>query len=402
MKIKFETGYRTLLVILLVLWAWSIWAAVQSGTNQAAPAKTSSLALVRSMEQWQEEPVTFGLDEVGFLREHTVLHQPLWKYLASLIYILLAFYVAKLLDWSTRVWLRKAVNRSPSKLGELLLEFLRGPVKVVAFVVLLHLGLNLFDWPAVVNRYFSKGLILVVAASLTYLVIKILGLLLDAWRRKAAAGADEKFQAQLFSFLKTTLTVFVVIVAVLVTAQNLGMNITAAITSLSIGGLAVGLAAQDTLANFFGAIAVLVDKPFRVGDQIKVESSEGEVEEVGLRSTRIRNPDGYIIAVPNKVMGNASINNYSRRANIKTTMNVLLPKTLPASKVRQATQILREIYSSHPMTANLRVSFNQFSGPNLNVLVLHWWKGTDYDQYLSGMEALNLAAKERLDAEGCL
>src|SRR5512133_3761286 len=101
MKIKFETGYRTLLVILLVLWAWSLWAAVQSATNLPAPVKTNSLPLVRTVEQWQENPVTFGLDDVGFLREHSVLHQPLWKYLASLIYILLAFYVAKLLDWST-------------------------------------------------------------------------------------------------------------------------------------------------------------------------------------------------------------------------------------------------------------------------------------------------------------
>ena len=80
--------------------------------------------------------------------------------------------------------------------------------------------------------------------------------------------------------------------AVLVTAQNLGINITAAITSLSIGGLAVGLAAQDTLANLFGAVAVFVDKPFRVGDVIKLDGAEGTVETIGLRSTRVRNPDG--------------------------------------------------------------------------------------------------------------
>ena len=400
MRIKFKTGYRAALIGLVMIWAWSLWAAAQSSTNEPPRAGARSSALVSKVQRWSENPVTFGLDQVAILDQHTLFGHPLWKYLASLIYVLLAFYVAKLLDWSTRAWLKTFVRRSRSKLGELVLQFLRGPVKVVVFVVLLHLGLNLFDWPAVANYYFSKGLILLVAASLTYMAVKVVTLMLDVWRQRAAPETDAKFHAQLFSFLQTAATIFVVIVAMLVTAQNMGVNITAAITSLSIGGLAVGLAAQDTLANLFGAIAVLVDKPFRVGDQIKVDSSEGEVEAVGLRSTRIRNPEGYLIAVPNKTMGNASISNLSRRTSIKTTMNLLLPRTLDGQKVRRALALLREIYRANPSTEDVWVSLNQFAGANLNILIVHWWKGTDYQKYLAGMEELNLAAKERLEAEG--
>jgi MscS family membrane protein len=401
MKLKFETAFRLAIWLLISLCVWSLWAAEQQ-TNSApgttlGPANKGS-AFVRAVQRWEQNPLTFKLDQVEVLRDNSFLGEPLWKYLASLIYILLAFYVAKLLDWIARVWLKR-VTRTPGKVRELLLGLLRGPIKVVVFVVLLHLGLNLFDWAPLVKLYLSKVLILVVAGSLTYLTIKIVLLLLDLWRQRAAPETDQRFHEQLFSFLQKTLTAFVIIVAVLVTAQNMGINITAVITSLSIGGLAVGLAAQDTLANFFGAIAVLVDKPFRVGDQIKVEANEGIVEAVGLRSTRLRNADGHLIAVPNKTMGNASITNISRRPTIRTSMNFLLPRTFPTAKIKRAVEILREVYGGHPRTEDLSVTFNQFAGANINLLLIHWWKGTDYQEYATAMHDLNFAAQERLEAE---
>ncbi len=400
MKLNLDKGWRVLLLLLCALWAWSIWAAAQSSTNTPAVASTNrTTGLEQDLARFEQNPLTFKLDEVPLLRENTFFGEPLWKYAASAIYIFLAFYVSKLLDWIARVWLRR-VTHTQSKLKELLLNLLRGPIKIVVFVVLLHVGLTLFNWSPTAKVYLSKALVLVVAASLTYLTVKIVDLLLDIWRQRAAPGTDQKFHAQLFSFLQKTFTIFVIIVAVLVTAQNMGVNITAAITSLSIGGLAVGLAAQDTLANLFGAIAVLVDKPFHVGDQVKVENNEGIVEAVGLRSTRIRSSEGHLIAVPNKTMGNASITNVTRRQSIKTTMNLALPYSLPAAKIKRAVAILLEVYRGNPMTEDVWVNFNQFAGSNINIHVTHWWKGTDYQKYLAAMEELNLAAKERLDAEG--
>ncbi len=399
MKLKPETAWRGLLLVMAVAWAWSVWAGVQSQTNSAPASPTNAPALVRTFEKLGSNALTFKLDQIEVLRDHFFLSEPLWKYAASAVYVFLAFYVSKLLDWITRVWLRRA-TRSESRLKELLLGLLRGPIKIVLFVVLLDIGLNLFEWSPLVKFYLAKALVIIVAASLTYLTVKIIAVLLDVWRQRAAPEADQRFQEQLFSFLQKSLTGFVIIVGVLVTAQNLGVNITAAITSLSIGGLAVGLAAQDTLANLFGAVAVLVDKPFHVGDQIRVDTNEGTVEAVGLRSTRIRNADGYVIAVPNKTMGNASITNMTRRNSIRTAMTLALPQNLPGEKVRRALALLREVYCANPNTQDFWVSFNEFAGGKLNIILIHWWKGTDYQKYLSGIQELNLAAKDRLDAEG--
>lgn len=386
------------ILLFLVFWFGTSGLRAQTNNNKPAAITNEPSALIQDVERLK--PVSFNLDRFATLRQNTFLGEPLWKYVASLIYLLLAFYAAKLIDFIARVWLKRVASRSTLGFDEVLLDLLHGPIKVVIFVVLLNIGLNIFDWSPRIRLYLSNALIVVVAASLTYLTIRILDLLLNIWRRRHAREADRKFNDQLFSVIRISLNTFVIVISVLVTAQNMNINITAAIASLSIGGLAVGLAAQDTLANLFGAVAVFVDKPFRVGDQIKLDGAEGVVETVGLRSTRVRSSDGHLIAVPNKTMGNATITNITQRPHIKTVMNFALAHTVPTDKVKRALAILEEVYRANPMTQDAWISFNQFAGANLNIQVVHWWKGTDYKKYLAGLQEMNLAVKDRFEAEG--
>src|SRR2546423_10665054 len=162
------------------------------------------------------------------------------------------------------------------------------------------------------------------------------------WRQRTVADTDRTFDEQLFPIIRKSLKVFVVVVAVLITSQNLGINITTALAGLSVGGLALGLAAQDTVANLFGAVAIFMDKPFRVGDRIQLDSVDGTVETIGLRSTRVRNLDGHPITVPNKTMGNSTINNVTRPPNIKTVLNIGITYDTPADKGKTALRILPE------------------------------------------------------------
>ena len=401
MRARFDPIFRAALVFLLATTAWSLWAGAQTVTNQAeAILSNRPTPMLLGVERFEEHHMSFGLDQVGPLRELKLLGEPLWKYLASLIYVLLAFCAARFVDFGARVWLRRLASRTQTELDDLLLELIHGPVRLLTFVLFLNLGITIFEWSEAAKLFLSKGLILIVASSLTYLGVKVSNLLLDVWKRRTARDGDVKFDDQLFSIIRRSLSAFVIVVGVLVAAQNLGVNITAAVTSLSIGGLAVGLAAQDTLANLFGAVAVFVDKPFRLGDQIKLDNAEGQVEVVGLRSTRLRHPDGQLVAVPNKIMGNAIITNVSARPNIRTSMNLVLSQQLPADKIKRALALLDEIYRGHPMTADLTLSFNRFAGRHINIMVIHWWRGSDNQKYLAGIQEMNLAVKERFDAEG--
>lgn len=379
------------------------WLAAQTNTNAAAatnaPARaTPATNLLTQLAAERRELLTFGLDSFEPLRT-TFLGNPLWQYLASLIYIVLAFYVAKFLDWLTRVWLRRFTGKTKTTVDDQLLELLNGPIKVVTFVVFLHIGLSIFHWPPLAELWLHKAFVVILAVSLTYMALKVTDVLVDLWRGRAV-DLEKGMNDQLFIVISKGLKAFLLVIAALVTMQNLGVNVTAAIASLSIGGLAIGLAAQDTLANLFGAVAIFADKPFRVGDRIKLDTVDGQVETIGLRSTRVRSLDGHLITIPNKTMGSATITNVTARPNIKTEMNLGLTYDTPTAKVQRASALLEEIYRAHPLTSDVWISFNRFDAFALNIYVVHWWNGVEPKAHLAGMQELNLEIKRRFEAEG--
>ena len=410
MKFRYEYVYRAGLLLLALIAFLSVWASAQESrtnapvtsgvvTNGFAAAGTNTPPVPPVDKPNKIQALTFGLDQVDCLRETMFLNQPLWKYLASIVYVLLAFLAAWLLDLIVNGWLKRLAAKTETKYDDLILELIRGPVKVVAFVVLLNIGLGVCDWPERAEKFFSHGLVIVVACSVTYVILKFVDLLLGIWREKVISPEDKQFAEQLIPLVGKTAKVVIVIAAALLTADNLQIEIKTLLAGLSVGGLALGLAAQDTVANLFGAVAVFMDKPFHIGDRIRVEGVEGTVETIGLRSTRIRNLDGHHVTVPNKLMGNAIITNVTRRPTIKTEMNIGLTYDTPADRVKRATQLLEEIFRSNPRTANLIISFNKFADSALNILVVHFWDGTDVKQHFAEMQELNLRIKERFDAE---
>lgn len=374
---------------------WFLTFAVALPAAIAAVAETASTA-----PDVSRFTANAAYDKVRMLFEKQWLGEPLWKYFASILFVGLAFWSAKLLDWVVNQRLKRWAAKTATRFDDLLLELLRGPVKVVSFVVLLHVGFRLFAWAPWVQDYLSKGLRVVVAWSITYVIVKAVDPLITYWRLSLKPDEDKLMDSHLLPLFRKSIKIFIVIVAVLFTSQNLGLNITSLLAGLSIGGLALGLAAQDTVANVLGAIAIFVDKPFRVGDRIQLENVDGTVESIGLRSTRVRNLDGHLVTIPNKTVGNATIVNISRQPSIRTIMDIGITYDTPPEKVQKALDVLEQVFREHPMTSDLIVSFTQFSDSSLNLKVIHWWEGSDYRAYMAGMRELNLRIKERFDAEG--
>lgn len=341
--------------------------------------------------------ISFGLHRIPFLNR-SLAAVPLWQYVASLLYVFLAFAVSKLLDVIVRGRVKTWAARTRNPFDELLLQLVRAPLRIIAFVILLHVGLKVFAWPSWFEQFISRGLVIVVAVSLTYAALRVIEVFSRYWKQRAS-DADHAFAEQLLPIVRNTLKVFAVIVAVLLTLSNLGINITSLITSLGIGGLALALAAQDTLSNFFGAIVILVDKPFRIGDHILLDKVDGTVEAVGFRSTRVRAADGNLIYIPNKTIGNATITNVARASSIRTVMNLGITYGTSVEKMRKALQIVEEVLKAVPRTKELTVVFNQFGDSAMNIQITHVWDGTDGKVHSENLQNVNLAIKKRFDEE---
>lgn len=342
---------------------------------------------------------SLGLERVESL-QGTFLGVPFWQYAALFAYVAMAFLASRLVDRLIHIQLRKLAIRSATQIDDVVLELSRRPVKIVVFVALLHLGVKAMSWPDWAAGFISGLLKGAVGVTLAYVAFRFVDVGMEVWKNRAATPGADSVGAQLLPVVRKSLRIFVVIVAAIVTLQNVGMDVTGLLASLSIGGLALGLAAQDTLANLFGAVALFADRPFRVGDRIQLDAIDGTVEAIGLRSTRIRNLDGFLVTVPNRTMANANLTNVSHRPSIKTEMNIGVTYDTPAEKVERAMEIIDGVFRPHPSTVDLIVSFNRFEISSLNILVVHWWGSTDVKEYLASLRQLNLELKRLFDSEG--
>ena len=185
--------------------------------------------------------------------------------------------------------------------------------------------------------------------------------------------------------------------------QEVGFSLTTVIAGAGVTGLAVALAAQSTLRNIFGSLMLLLDKPFRVGQRIAVHGYDGVVEEIGLRSTKLRLLTGHVTSIPNERMADAEIENIGRRPYIRRVTNLSIAYGTPLKKVHRAVDIIREILT--PAEINQpefppQVYFNEFDDDSLNILIMYWYHPPEYWDYLAFNQRINTTIMERFEEEG--
>lgn len=189
-------------------------------------------------------------------------------------------------------------------------------------------------------------------------------------------------------------------VAVLVTLDNLGFNITTLMASLGIGGIAVALAVQNILGDIFSSVSIALDKPFVIGDFIVVDSYMGTVEYVGMKTTRIRSLGGEQIIFSNNELLKNRIRNYKRMQERRVLFEFGIAYETPIEQVRSLPGIVREIVSSEPQTRFDRAHFKGYGDSALLFEVVYFVLDPDFNKYMDIQQAINLALLESLAARG--
>jgi MscS family membrane protein len=328
---------------------------------------------------------------------YRILGNEVWRFGAVLLIFLGAFVLYRLYCIiAARLTPPELKGKGRKALFDLLRNLLRVTLPFVALWLSLHVFLVPDQVKTAVDRVFLAALTLFILYALTKLV-NVVTVFLTAKAAKTESTLDD----QLVPLLGKTIKWFIWIIGGLLFLQNvLNYNISSLLAGLGVGGLAIAFAAQDTVANIFGAIMIFVDRPFKVGDAVSLEGFEGSVESIGLRSTRIRTWDGTLVTIPNRTVASANINNLAARPMRRTNFTIGLVYDTPTEKLEEALSILREILGSHPATGQYRAYFNRFGDFSLNILVQHWCKVMDYEEYLKSLEEINFAIKRRFEAAG--
>ena len=242
------------------------------------------------------------------------------------------------------------------------------------------------------------------AFAVAYFIYRLVDLV-EHYLKKFFAGTDTGLESMLIPVIRKSLRIFVTALAALYIADNiLGQDIGTILAAAGIGGLAFALAAQDTIANLFGSVSIFADRPFRVGDRIRVGGFDGPVEDVGFRSTRIRTLDGHLVTVPNSKVVNEMVENISKRPSIKRALNIGVTYDTPPDKIEKALKHIKKILAdveqinTDPDTPP-RIFFTEFKDCSLNIMVLYWFKPPDYWAFLDVGQKINLDIMRAFEAE---
>jgi MscS family membrane protein len=238
--------------------------------------------------------------------------------------------------------------------------------------------------------------------ALFWLILLLIGVL-DMFLRKWAAGTESTIDDMLVPIVGKTLRLFVIVICGIIIVQNLtGLKIGPLLASLGIGGLAVALAAKDSIANFFGTMTILFDKPFQVGQRITIDKYDGIVENVGFRSTQIRTLTGHLVTIPNEKLVNSSVENIGERPYIRWLTDIGITYDTPPDKVEKAVNMIREILENHEGMKDdfpPRVFFNGFKDWSLNITVIVWYHPPNYWDFQAWLQKTCLEIMRRFEAE---
>ena len=322
-----------------------------------------------------------------------------------LIGIMLTLLVARFSRWFLENYAVKLASHTETEVDDLVFLALGRPISLLIVAIGIY-GSSSLIFPlmsAEVIALVGKLCIAISAVAIAWAMYRLVSVV-DYLVGTYAKRSDNDLDDLVVPAISRTLKVIVVVFSVLLIGQNIfNINITTLLAGAGVAGLAVAFAAQDTIANVFGSIMVILDQPFKAGEVIKVGDVTGQVEQIGFRSTKIRTLNGHLVTIPNKNMANATIENISRRPSIKHEINLTLVYDTAPDKMERAVKILHEIFDNHEnMKTEFppRIFFNSFKDWSLNIYIVLWFSSGDYFSFLDWLHRKNLEILKRFNDEG--
>lgn len=326
-----------------------------------------------------------------------------WRLAAAALLILLGFAARRLILWLFQSVLMRQAAKTSAQWDDELIKFIPAPLAVIAQILIWFLASNLLllpKEPVTIDVYVSQGLTVALWVAVTWLGFRLVDVLTGTLAR-LASRTESKLDDQLLPMLRKTLKIVIGTVVAIMVLQNLGYSVTSLVASLGVGGLALALAAKDTVANLFGSVVVFTDRPFQIGDWVEVAGIEGTVEEVGFRTTRVRRFDQSLVTVPNATFSSHPIINHSVRPIRRIFMTVGVTYETSAAQMRELLDGARQLITAHPgIDQGFHfVHFTGFGSSSLELQIYCFTKSTVWTEFLTVREELMLQIMDLVESK---
>ncbi|MCS6981747.1 MAG: mechanosensitive ion channel family protein [Flavobacteriales bacterium] len=304
-----------------------------------------------------------------------VWHNPVQQWVISLSIVVLTALFAGLLYRILNHFLHQIARRTPTRLDDIILEQIRRPAILGIVLAGLWFALERLHFTDIIDRRIAKAFVILIALNITWAVTRVVSALIREVLMPYAQRDDNSLDIQRIKLLQQLSVLFIWALGIILGLQQAGFDVAALIAGLGIGGIAIALAAQDTVKNMLGGLILFMDKPFRLGDRIVIEGFDGHVQDIGIRSTRIKTLEGRIVTIPNAHFTEKPIENITTGPAFRVATNLGLVYHTSHEKLQEAITILQQIASSRDDLEEGTCAFLEgFGEYALNIRFLYYIK----------------------------
>ncbi len=313
--------------------------------------------------------------------------------------LILSFVVVKMLYWIFSNVIRRLTSKTKTSLDDVLIDKLEKPLTYLVLILGYWISIHYLMFKEEVELVLENVAYFLLVIDVTAILSRIVDALITEIIMPISEKSDSSFDNQLIPVIQKGVRSIIWILGIIIGLDNIGFDITAMIAGLGIGGLALALAAQDSVKNIFAGIMIFLDKPFRIKDRIQIDGFDGIVEEVGLRSTRLRTLEGRIVTIPNSRFTDNSVTNVTSQPTLKVKLNLGLTYDTDEVQMQKAIDILEDIVKNQEaITDDYAAGFNGFGDFSLNILFIYYVKPDSH--WLDTQTLVNKEVLRRFNKEG--
>lgn len=369
------------------------------------------------LEQGLKNIIAEGNSYLNVFNYELAENNPIWRYILVLLTIIITLIISRIVQFAISNYTLRKEKQKGITILTLFLKCIIKPLSVMFFAFGIYAAKHCMvfaDPEAVppirgisitVEKTWTQVSQAVAAIAIAYALYKLVDLV-EHYLYKWTSKTQTKLDDMLVPVVRKALRVTIAIVAVIHIVDNvLHQDVKSILLGAGLGGVAIALAAKDTLANFFGSITIFADRPFQVDELVEIEGNRGFVEEVGFRSTKIRTLEGHFVSVPNSIITNSVVINIGKRPYIRRTSNITITYDSGHKKAERAVEIIKEILEKVPEVNTdaqtpPRIYFSDFNDSSLNIYMSYWVNPPDYWLFHEVNQRVNLELMKRFEAEG--
>jgi len=346
---------------------------------------------VKNIPEALEKLATGYIDRVlpNILIVNKLYGVPIGHWLAIITLSVGSLIISWILSFFVIFFIRFCWKTTSTGYAKYLLEAFIWPIRLYLAVAIFAITINFAGISIIARQHFNIIASIIAWFSLAWICWAVIDLLTEVIKTKLLREKKRSALSAVVFFRRTARSILAVIV-IIIASKNMGLDITAGLTALGIGGLVLAFGAQKTLENFVASLNIIIEQPLRIGDFCKIGDMKGTVLDIGMRSTRIQTPARTIVTIPNGMLATMAIDNHALRDRFLFEHNIGLKYETTPDQLRFILVKIRELLYSHPCVDPevVRARLNRFASSSLNITVFAYIYAEGMEEFLEVQEDL--------------